>query len=107
MVMPRSRSSSMLSRSCCFIARFSTVPVSSSRRSASVDLPWSTWAMMLKLRIRGGVGHVGVGVASGGVRASALARREGRTGANEAKHVRAGSPGRKAGSRFKSRSMSR
>ena len=52
MVMPRSRSSSMSSRSCSFIWRFSTVPVSSTRRSASVDFPWSTWAMMLKLRIR-------------------------------------------------------
>jgi hypothetical protein len=29
-----------------------TVPVSWRRRSASVDLPWSMWAMMLKLRIR-------------------------------------------------------
>src|SRR5262245_40272286 len=50
--MPRSRSSSMSSSSCSFIWRFSTVPVISTRRSASVDLPWSTWAMMEKLRIR-------------------------------------------------------
>ncbi len=34
------------------IWRASMVCVSSRMRSASVDLPWSTWAMMLKLRRR-------------------------------------------------------
>ena len=52
MVMPRSRSMSMLSRSCSCMSLLATVPVSWRRRSASVDLPWSMWAMMLKLRIR-------------------------------------------------------
>ena len=32
-------------------ARFETVPVSSISRSASVDLPWSMWATIEKLRI--------------------------------------------------------
>src|SRR5450759_9706 len=51
MVMPRSRSRSILSRSCSFMSRAATVPVTSRTRSASVDLPWSMWAMMLKLRM--------------------------------------------------------
>jgi hypothetical protein len=34
--------------------RSSTTPVSCSIRSASVDLPWSMWAMMQKLRITDG-----------------------------------------------------
>ena len=34
------------------LTRSSTVFVVSSRRSASVDLPWSTWAMIQKFRIR-------------------------------------------------------
>ena len=50
--MPRSLYSSKRSRYCSLMARESTVPVFSSRRSASVDLPWSTWAMMQKFRIR-------------------------------------------------------
>ena len=50
MVMPRSRSMSIRSRYCARIARPSTTPVSCSIRSASVDLPWSMWAMMQKLR---------------------------------------------------------
>src|SRR5450759_2548322 len=50
-VIPRSRSSSILSRSCSFMSRAATVPVTSRTRSASVDLPWSMWAMMLKLRM--------------------------------------------------------
>ena len=33
------------------MSRAATVPVSSRMRSASVDLPWSMWAMMLKLRM--------------------------------------------------------
>src|SRR5512132_2608704 len=49
--MPRSRSSSMESSSCGRCPR-STAPVSSRKRSARVDLPWSMWAMMEKLRIR-------------------------------------------------------
>src|SRR5689334_16246391 len=49
-VIPFSRSRSILSRTCSFIFDLGTVPVSSSRRSASVDLPWSMCAMMQKLR---------------------------------------------------------
>src|ERR687898_3299884 len=59
-VMPRSRSMSIRSRYCARIARSSTTPVSWSIRSASVDFPWSMWAMMQKLRISSG------GVAAGG-----------------------------------------
>src|SRR5215213_2945510 len=52
MVIPRSRSRSMESSSCARINLESTVRVSSRMRSASVDLPWSIWAMMQKLRMR-------------------------------------------------------
>ncbi len=34
------------------MSRFSTVWVASIRRSARVDLPWSMWATMQKLRMR-------------------------------------------------------
>jgi uncharacterized protein YbjT (DUF2867 family) len=51
MVMPRSRSMSIRSRYCARIDRSSTTPVICSIRSARVDLPWSMWAMMQKLRI--------------------------------------------------------
>src|SRR6185503_5019742 len=51
-VMPRSRSSSMESMIWACMSRRAIVPVISSRRSASVDLPWSMWAMMEKLRMR-------------------------------------------------------
>src|SRR5204862_2135835 len=51
MVMPRSRSRSIESRTWARISRGSTVCVSSRMRSASVDFPWSMWAMMLKLRM--------------------------------------------------------
>ena len=51
-VMPRSRSTGSLSRICLLSAEASTAPTSSRMRSASVDLPWSTCATMLKLRIR-------------------------------------------------------
>src|ERR1043165_4826369 len=51
MVMPRSRSRSIESRYCSRMSRASTAPVSSSNRSANVDLPWSTWLMIAKLRI--------------------------------------------------------
>ena len=52
MVMPRSRSRSIESRYCARMSRASTAPVSSSMRSASVDLPWSMWAMIERLRMR-------------------------------------------------------
>jgi len=51
MVMPRSRSRSMLSSSWLSISRAETALHFSSSRSASVDLPWSIWAMMLKFRM--------------------------------------------------------
>jgi hypothetical protein len=51
-VMPRSRSMSMSSSSCARLSRSGNVPVHSMSRSASVDLPWSMWAMMQKSRIR-------------------------------------------------------
>src|ERR1041384_4895382 len=51
MVMPRSRSRSMVSRTWSRIWRRSSVPVASMSRSARVDLPWSMWAMMQKLRM--------------------------------------------------------
>src|SRR5207245_10939908 len=54
MVMPRSRSSSMSSRNCADISRAETAPVASRMRSASVDFPWSMWAMIEKLRMRVG-----------------------------------------------------
>src|SRR4051794_2278355 len=41
----------MLSSSCAFIARGSTVWVVSRMRSASVDFPWSMWAMIEKFRM--------------------------------------------------------
>src|SRR6187455_2493526 len=53
-VMPRSRSMSIRSRYCARIDRSETTPVICSIRSASVDLPWSMWAMMQKLRISSG-----------------------------------------------------
>src|SRR5580658_851205 len=52
MVIPRSRSMSMESRYCSRMKRGSTAPVSSRMRSDSVDLPWSTWLMIEKLRMR-------------------------------------------------------
>src|SRR5688500_12407558 len=54
MVMPRSRSSSMLSitrSATCWLAR--KTPPWRSRASTSVVLPWSTWAMMATLRRSG------------------------------------------------------
>src|SRR5436190_16679954 len=50
--MPFSRSRSIESRTWLVIWRASIVCVSSSNRSASVDLPWSIWAMIEKLRRR-------------------------------------------------------
>ena len=61
MVMPRSRSMSMRSRYCAFMSRGCTTPVACSMRSASVDLPWSMWAMMQKLRITEGSVAAGTG----------------------------------------------
>src|SRR4051794_10870317 len=49
--MPRSRSRSMESSSCGRWSRGSTAPVISRMRSASVDFPWSMWAMIEKLRM--------------------------------------------------------
>src|SRR5215207_1843782 len=49
--MPRSRSRSIESSTWARIARGSTVFVISRMRSASVDLPWSMWAMIEKLRM--------------------------------------------------------
>src|SRR5262249_47348908 len=51
MVMPRSRSISMESSTCSTISRWARPPVVWISRSASVDLPWSIWAMMAKLRM--------------------------------------------------------
>ena len=60
MVMPRSRSMSMRSRYWARMFRPSTMPVTSSMRSASVDLPWSMWAMMQKFRMSAGSVAAGV-----------------------------------------------
>ena len=49
--MPRSLSTSSLSRN-CFLPPGSIVPVSSRSRSLRVLLPWSTWATMQKFRNR-------------------------------------------------------
>src|SRR5438093_769524 len=63
MVIPRSRSMSIRSRYCARMSRSSTTPVNCNIRSASVDFPWSMWAMMQKLRIcSGGVNVVSANV---------------------------------------------
>ena len=62
-VMPRSRSMSMRSRYCARMAAASTTSVSCSIRSASVDLPWSMWAMMQKFRMIAGSVLPGCGAA--------------------------------------------
>src|SRR2546423_13140031 len=54
MVIPRSRSRSILSRNCSFFSRSVSAPVASRMRSASVDFPWSMWAMIEKLRMKRG-----------------------------------------------------
>ena len=51
MVIPRSRSISILSRSCSSISLVETLCVASSKRSAKVLLPWSMCAMIEKFRI--------------------------------------------------------
>jgi hypothetical protein len=53
MVIPRSCSISILSRIWPWvISRSVSPPVRWIRRSASVDFPWSIWAMIEKFRIR-------------------------------------------------------
>src|SRR5947208_2633467 len=52
MVMPRSRSRSIESRTCSIISRCERAPVTSRSRSARVDLPWSMCAMIEKLRMK-------------------------------------------------------
>ena len=60
MVMPRSRSMSIESRYWSLMSRAFTAPVSSRMRSESVDLPWSMWATIDRLRIlSGAVGEEG------------------------------------------------
>ena len=49
-VIPRSRSISIVSRSCACISRCAIVPVASNNLSAKVDLPWSMCAIMQKFR---------------------------------------------------------
>src|SRR5215469_7096821 len=51
MVMPRSRSSSMLSSTWLVISRSLSAPVAWISRSARVDFPWSIWAMIAKFRM--------------------------------------------------------
>src|ERR1700742_2266421 len=51
MVMPPPPSISFESRLWLVISRAATVPVNWISRSARVDLPWSIWATMEKLRI--------------------------------------------------------
>src|SRR5262245_42771144 len=65
MVMPRSRSMSMESSTCSLpaISRSDSPPVIWIRRSASVDLPWSIWATMEKLRML----EMGTVVMGGGI----------------------------------------
>ena len=73
-VMPRSRSMSIRSRYCARAARASTTPVSCSIRSASVDLPWSMWAMMQKLRMIAGSVWPGSGTVERGTGVFRLVR---------------------------------
>ena len=80
MVMPRSRSMSIefehLLLHLALGQRRRSAWIS---RSASVDLPWSIWAMIEKLRmVERGVGHGG---RIGGNRAEAVSGREGRRAA--------------------------
>ena len=63
--MPRSRSMSIRSRYWARIERPSTTPVCWSIRSASVDLPWSIWAMMQKFRTTEGSVLPGCGAGGG------------------------------------------
>src|SRR3954465_14615450 len=54
MVIPRSRSRSMESRTCAIISRWLSAPVTSKSRSANVDLPWSMCAIIQKFLINAG-----------------------------------------------------
>src|SRR5690554_1068792 len=63
MVMPRSRSIGLLSSTCASISRSVSPPHIWMMRSARVDLPWSTWAMMEKLRMFRIGSLMGAGVA--------------------------------------------
>src|SRR6476659_473255 len=74
MVIPRSRSMSIRSRYCARAARSSTTPVSWSIRSARVDLPWSMWAMMQKLRMIAGAVRPGCGAGVVGTETTADSR---------------------------------
>src|SRR5439155_17726016 len=78
-VMPRSRSMSIRSRYCARICRPSTTPVSCNIRSASVDWPWSMWAMMQKFRIRSGSVAPGSSVGGTVVRSWSVVGRFART----------------------------
>src|SRR5713101_2287128 len=51
MVIPRSRSRSIVSSTCSDISRSGSPPQRWMKRSASVDFPWSMWAMIEKLRM--------------------------------------------------------
>ena len=64
MVMPRSRSRSMESRSWSCASRFWMVPVRSRRRSERVVFPWSMCAMMQKFRVKAGSGIGGPALCS-------------------------------------------
>src|SRR5579864_7935804 len=65
MVMPRSRSMSIESRIWSRKSRASTAPQRWIRRSASVLLPWSIWAMMQKLRVSNACSPAPAGAARG------------------------------------------
>src|SRR3954451_8987860 len=54
MVIPRSRSRSMESRTCAIISRWLSAPVTSKSRSANVDLPWAMCAIIQKFLINAG-----------------------------------------------------
>jgi hypothetical protein len=54
-VMPRSRSMSLLSMNCSTMSRAATVPVFSSSWSARVDFPWSMWLRRRFGRVNGDV----------------------------------------------------
>ena len=59
--MPRSRSKSIESSTCASISRSDKPPHIWMKRSERVDLPWSIWAMMEKLRMRSSMDCQGAG----------------------------------------------
>ena len=73
MVMPRSRSRSMLSRTCCVISRSVSPPVCWISRSASVDLPVVDMGDDRKIAdlrdVGRGIGHLGRAAGKSGRRA--------------------------------------